>query len=295
MTASLGPPTYVGFARDELERLARAMEQEAWVRKLPPTNQHERLRAEAEGARFILWGSGKLSYQGPNARRLLKELVRGAGIAPEGGPTEAGSDEAGKGEWLGPLVVAAVAVRGPQRLALRLDGVRDSKELGGEARQVLAQRVKQDAAAHSVVSIHPKRFNELWAEMHARGETLNDLLWWAHRKALEPVLAVVGQDEEVRVVLDEFDRTRRAEHQFAPILPRHAVVEQRPRAEDALAVAAASILARAERDRWIAEAEQRLGVAVKELTPEAARDHPRAVEFAKVAYFERSRREGKGD
>jgi len=40
-----------------------------------------------------------------------------------------GSDEAGKGEWLGPLIVAAVALSRQQRSYLVTQGVMDSKEL----------------------------------------------------------------------------------------------------------------------------------------------------------------------
>lgn len=284
MSAARGPPTYVSLTKDEVQRLAAQLRAAGWVRQLPPTNPYELMRAEAEDALFILWGSGKLAYQGPKARVLLEEFARGAGIAPEAGPTEVGSDEAGKGEWLGPLVVAAVAVRAPAKLRLRLDGVRDSKELGGPARQMLAERVRQHASAANVVAVGPRRFNELWAEMHARGENLNDLLWWAHRTALQPVLEAVKGDAEVRVVLDEFDRTRRAASMFAQVLPPRAGVEQRPRAEDVLAVAAASVLARAERDVQVARLVEAHGLTT-DLTAEQARLHPRAADFAKVAYL----------
>jgi ribonuclease HIII len=275
---------YVGFQATEGERLAREMRAARWMREKPPTNPYELLRAEAEGAEFILWRSGKLAYRGPRARALLEEFARGAGVVPEGGPTEVGSDEAGKGEWLGPMVVAAVALRPDARLGLRLDGVRDSKELSGAVRQRLAERVRAQAAAHEVVSIGPKRFNELWAEMHARGETLNDLLWWAHRRAMEHVLAEVRGDPAVLVVLDEFDRTRHARRMFEGILPPGARVEQRPRAEDALAVAAASVLARAERDAQVGKLQAQHGLDPS-LTPEAARRDARAAEFAKLAWL----------
>jgi ribonuclease HIII len=283
--SALGQPTYVGLSPAEVERLARELQSTAWVRKLPAKNPYELLRGEADGAHFVLWRSGKMSYQGPKARELLEELVRSSGILPEQGPPEAGSDEAGKGEWLGPMVVAAVAIRGPQRLALRLDGVRDSKELSPEVRSLLAERIRAHCAAWNVVSIGPRRFNELWDEMHARGETLNDLLWWAHGKALEPVLPKVGGEQGLHVILDEFDRTRHASSQFRAILPQGAVAEQRPRAEDSIAVAAASVLARAERDRSVAELRARHGLP-DDLTPERARGHPLAREFAKVAYLQ---------
>jgi ribonuclease HIII len=275
----------VGFTADEAERLARELEGLAWVRKLPATNPYERLRAEAEGALFVVWRSGKLSYQGPQARAVLEEIAQQAGLRPSpDGPTEVGSDEAGKGEWLGPMVAAAVAVRPGQHFELRLDGVRDSKDLSGEARTLLVERIRAHAAAANVVVIGPKRFNELWDELHARGQNLNDLLWWAHRKALEPVLGAVAKDTAVRVVLDEFDRTRRAADQLRAALPAHAKVEQRPRGEEVLAVAAASVLARAERDRQVEQLRARFALPA-DLAPEQARAHPSAAEFAKLAWL----------
>lgn len=274
----------MGLRREEAERLAREMRTLAWIRPLAPANEHELLRAEADGALFILWKTGKMSYQGPRARAILEELAPAAGLTPGATHTEAGSDEAGKGEWLGPMVVAAVALRPSAQLALKLDGVRDSKEVSAEVRAKLAERIRAHATAQNVVAVGPKRFNELWDEMHARGETLNDLLWWAHRKALEPVLAKVSEDGKLKVVLDEFDRTRHASRQLAPILPRHAEVDQRPHAEDALAVAAASVLARVERDAQVARLREEFGLD-EALTPQAARSHPQAAAFAKVAYL----------
>ena len=42
-------------------------------------------------------------------------------------------DESGKGDWFGPLVVAAVYVEAGQVAALRKGGVRDSKLIEAEA------------------------------------------------------------------------------------------------------------------------------------------------------------------
>lgn len=290
MTPGLGPPRLLALRPEELERLAREIEGTGWVRVLSPTSEHERLRAEAEGARFVLWRSGKLSHQGPRARALLEELARAAGLGPaagQGQDTEVGSDEAGKGEWLGPMVVAAVALRARDAWILRLDGLQDSKELGAEQRARLEEPVRRRALASNVVVVGPKRFNELWDSMHARGQSLNDLLWWAHRKALEPVLAAVHGEPVVEVVLDEFDRTRRAEEEFRGLLPKQARVEQRPGAGERPGVAAASVLARTARDREVARLAEALGLDPKALTPEAAARHPRAAEFAKLAYLPR--------
>lgn len=61
----------------------------------------------------------------------------------------AGVDEAGRGPLAGPVVVAAV-ILDPAR---RINGLRDSKVLTAERREILAQRIRERAVAFSVVAI----------------------------------------------------------------------------------------------------------------------------------------------
>lgn len=146
-----------------------------------------------------------------------------------------GVDESGKGDYFGPLVVAACYV-GPEHLA-ELEGVRDSKKLTDPVAIRLATAIKR-TCPHSVISIGPEKYNELYANIR----NLNRLLAWGHARAIENVLEV--QPSEL-VISDQFaDPTYLRNKLF----DKGKTIELRSmvRAESDIAVAAASILARAE-------------------------------------------------
>lgn len=151
-------------------------------------------------------------------------------------PTElaAGLDEAGKGDYFGPLVVAAVSAPAEVLTAL---GVADSKTISDKRCLQLAAQVQAQAVVE-VVAIGPEKYNELYARM----KNLNKLLAWAHARALENLLA----RQLVNCVLaDQFADPRVLER---ALLERGAQVRliQAPRSEVHPEVAAASVVARAE-------------------------------------------------
>ena len=149
-----------------------------------------------------------------------------------------GSDESGKGDYFGPLVIAAVALTQENWRVLVELGVQDSKNLTDARATSIADQVR-DAFPNEVLTIMPPRYNELWAKFG----NLNRLLAWAHARAIENVIEKAPQ--ATAAVADQFGDES---------LIRNALFErgrevrlvQMPRAERDPAVAAASILARAE-------------------------------------------------
>ena len=91
---------------------------------------------------------------------------------------------------------------------------------------------------HSIIAIGPQRYNELYAKIH----NLNRLLAWGHAKALETLLDRVSCE---RAIADQFGDERLILNALQE-KGRTITLEQRHKAESDLAVAAASILARAE-------------------------------------------------
>lgn len=166
-----------------------------------------------------------------------------------------GVDESGKGDFFGPLVVAGVYVdRGIARKLLQA-GVQDSKRIGSDAKiRSLAEAIR--GAGHGlvdVVSIGPTRYNDLYRKF----SNLNSLLGWGHARVIENLLA--KKPECPRALSDQFaDKTV-----IQQSLMRHGrkiEVEQRPRAESDIAVAAASILAREAFIDWLDRESKRLGL-----------------------------------
>ncbi|MBI3811215.1 MAG: ribonuclease HIII [Nitrospirae bacterium] len=148
-----------------------------------------------------------------------------------------GLDESGKGDYFGPLVVAGVQADPEISAQLTAWGVKDSKRLSDKRILDLEPMIRQ-ACRHSIVAIGPERYNELYEKFR----NLNKLLAWAHARTLENLLS---EGECPRAIADQFGDERLIKNALME-KGRKIVLEQRPRAEEDPAVAAASILARAE-------------------------------------------------
>lgn len=162
----------------------------------------------------------------------------GSPLPVPGSTPRVGTDEAGKGDYLGPLVVAGVRVLGAEEdRRLRGLGVRDSKLLGMDQVRRLAAGIEAEIGHRDlrVVALPPREYE---ARREAAGGNVNRLL--AELNA--GIIRELEADVEVAVV-DAFGQ--KAEEYLRPRMPEGVRLEVRPRAEDDAAVAAASILARA--------------------------------------------------
>jgi len=266
-----------------LESIRRHLLSAPGVRELRPTNKYEAFRLSHAGGTIVAYISGKIVSNTPDATRLLQEAVRSTRTARPG--VVIGSDEAGKGEWLGPLVVAAVALESSQAIALQSLGVMDSKDVPLTRIPTLADQVVENSLGHEVVVIPPATFEQRLREFRQEGKNLNDLLAWAHSRAIGNLLRRISPESPIMVVVDEFARAKTQERLARLIDLSVITLVQRPHAEDEIAVAAASIIARHRREKWIDAAANRLGLALRSLTPDEAARHPLAQEFAKTSYL----------
>jgi ribonuclease HIII len=165
----------------------------------------------------------------------LTNLAEANLFPPE--PGRIGSDESGKGDFFGPLVVAAFFMPEGHEAVLRELGVKDSKRTSDARCREIAAILKK-GYVHSVVAVGPEKYNELYGKLR----NLNRLLAWAHARAIENVLERVPAG---KAVTDQFGDERFVRN---ALLKKGRTIElvQMPRAEEDQAVAAASILARAE-------------------------------------------------
>ena len=195
-------------------------------------------------------GKRKLCIQGSNAEDFvlyqLEPKVLGASLGyekilhPEDYTAHAGSDESGKGDYFGPLVVCCVYLTEEQGDHLRKMGIRDCKEMadkailtaGADARKYLGPN------GYALVRIGPAAYNRLYFKMR----NVNRMLAWAHGVAIEELLE--KQPGCNRVVVDQFAPTEMVIRRALKERGRKAKVEQRHKAESDIAVAAASVIAR---------------------------------------------------
>lgn len=150
--------------------------------------------------------------------------------------THIGTDESGKGDFFGPLVIASVMVDYNAAGIFMDAGIKDSKKVTDKKILTLEPLIKKHSV-YSVVTISNSRYNELYYKI----KNLNKLLAWGHARAIENVLEQqtceyalsdkFGDESLIKTALMEKGKSIR--------------LEQMVRAESDIAVAAASILARA--------------------------------------------------
>lgn len=148
-----------------------------------------------------------------------------------------GIDEAGKGDYFGPLVIAACFSNEKIEIEFGKIGLRESKNISDSRAFSLENSIKR-ISPFEIVVIGPEKYNEL----HKKMRNLNRLLAWGHSRSLENLLA---KTNPVEVIADQFGDKRLIENALMN-KGRSINLTQRHKAESVPAVAAASVLARAE-------------------------------------------------
>jgi ribonuclease HIII len=192
------------------------------------------------------WRTSQASVDGtraPSARAEGRPLLDGT--------PRLGIDEAGKGDYFGPLVVAGVRITHAEPASrLQEIGVRDSKEIRASGIRRISGRILDAVGRNNVhvISLPPQEYE---SRRDAAGN-VNKLLG-------ELDATVMGKlvDEVEVVVVDEFARSARS--YLVPFVPDGVRLEVRPQAEDDAAVAAASIVARARQLEEIEHLSERVG------------------------------------
>jgi len=147
-----------------------------------------------------------------------------------------GTDESGKGDFFGPLVIAGVLTDEKTAEYFRELGIKDSKRLADKKMLVLAKEIKK-TAPHSIVAISNPKYNELYANI----KNLNKLLAWGHARVIENIL---NSNTCEYALSDKFGDESLIKSALMKN-GRNIKLEQRCKAESDIAVAAASVLARA--------------------------------------------------
>jgi len=218
---------------------------------------YARFAAEKEKTNLVFYESGKLVVQGKGTQEfiefvlepeILKEARLGyeAVLNPELLFPRLGVDESGKGDFFGPLCIAGVYVNESVVNAWKDAGIRDSKNISSDQRiKELAELIRDTAGCVcAVVPIGNEAYNRLYVKMRS----VNTMLAWGHARVIENLM---GQKHRmnpppVRAISDQFASNKDVVAKALMTLGREIELVQKHRAEEDLAVAAASILARHE-------------------------------------------------
>jgi ribonuclease HIII len=166
-----------------------------------------------------------------------------------------GTDESGKGDYFGPLVVSAVFVDQNTSRKLESLGVKDSKLLSdGYIKQIEIDIKKVIDHNFNIVIINPEKYNVLYNSFH----NLNKILGWAHSKAIENLLIKKKCDN---IISDKFGDEKLIKNELSK-KNIELNLYQTPKAERYTGVAAASILARAKVIDWFDQQSKTLMIKI---------------------------------
>jgi ribonuclease HIII len=232
---------------------------------------YARFAGESEKLNVTFYESGKLVAQGKGTQDfiefvleplILKQAKFGyeTVLNPELLAPRIGVDESGKGDFFGPLCVAGVYLNEEVINAWKDVGIRDSKNIGSDKKIAdLAEIIRNTkGCVYSVVPIGNEAYNRLYAKMRS----VNTLLAWGHARVIENLLGLKHrmQPPPVRAISDQFASSKDVVSKAMMTLGRDIELVQKHRAEEDLAVAAASILARDEFVRRLHNLEKQFGV-----------------------------------
>ncbi len=218
---------------------------------------YARFAAEKEKTNIVFYQSGKLVIQGKGTQEFIEfvlepEILKEARFGyesvlnPELLLPRLGVDESGKGDFFGPLCIAGVYVNETMLKNWAEAGVRDSKAISSDKRIRELSEVIQETpgCVTSVVPIGNEAYNRLYSTMRS----VNAILAWGHARVIENLM---GQRHRMnplpaRAISDQFASSKSVVAKALMSLGREIELVQKHRAEEDLAVAAASILARHE-------------------------------------------------
>lgn len=234
----------------EAAALKNLLESRGWEFTTLP---YARYKAIGNQVNVVAYESGKLVVQGKGTEEFIlftlePEILRTFTYTgekenlsnPEELTMHGGIDESGKGDFFGPLVIAGVVVTPETAPKLRELGVCDSKKITSSEKIIkLANGIRQIAAgSFTTVTLLPETYNRLYSSIG----NLNRMLAWGHARVIENLLDL--QPACPRMLSDKFGNENLIRNALME-KGRRIKMEQMVRAESDVAVAAASILARA--------------------------------------------------
>lgn len=208
-------------------------------------------QAKGKNTSVTFYKSGKILAQGKGTESFIREYLNVQNqLSLNLGTTNLnktaketvlipriGTDESGKGDYFGPLVIASVYADEKNIPIFENLGIKDSKKMTDKEIEKAAISIKQNSV-FSVVVINPNKYNELYSKI----KNLNNLLAWGHARAIENILE--KQDCNY-AISDKFGNENLILNALMT-KGKNIKLDQRVRGEEDIVVAAASILARNE-------------------------------------------------
>ncbi|MFC3040063.1 ribonuclease HIII [Virgibacillus xinjiangensis] len=232
-----------------------------YIGSLQSTPQGAMFRAKTPHAVITAYKSGKVLYQGKSPETEMKKWDSRSTSKPVSSSKKnqtspsfyhppanlflshhIGTDEAGTGDYFGPITVAALYVEGHQIEELKQMGVRDSKDLSDPVIRRLSKKVVAMNLPYSLLVLHNPKYNRLQKKGWSQGKMKAML----HQHAINNLRKKIGEKPLNGILIDQFCEPT--------IYKKHIASEGEKLLKDtyfmtkaesySIAVAAASIIAR---------------------------------------------------
>lgn len=245
---------------------------------LTSTPQGAIFRAKTENATVTAYKSGKVLFQGsapegeaqkwagktdPAAKKQKPSKQGTTKFTPP--PTlfkrsHIGSDEAGTGDYFGPITVAGVFVEDHQIEELKSMGVTDSKNLSDSTIRKLAKEIVKRNIPYSLLVLHNEKYNKLQLQGWTQGKMKAVL----HQHVINKLLKKTGNKSMDGIIIDQFCEPA--------VYKKHISSEDLTLAENtyfmtkaesySIAVAAGSIIARTSFLNEMDKLSEQLGITI---------------------------------
>jgi len=237
---------------EQASALLAALQARNWK---PRTVPYARFAFESDKTNIVFYESGKLVVQGKGTAEfvefvlepeILKEVKLGYEtiLNPDLLLPRIGVDESGKGDFFGPLSIAGVYVNENVINAWKEIGIRDSKNISSDKKIAeLAEKIRTTpGCVTDCVVVGNEAYNRLYTKMRS----VNTLLAWGHARVIENLLGKRYQMKPppVKAISDQFAASKSVIEKALMAQGKELQLVQRHKAEEDIAVAAASILAR---------------------------------------------------
>lgn len=217
--------------------------------------QGMKARKKHQGTTISVYNSNKVMFQGKNAEQLAQSLLPNASVQPKKQTAKKskkpshpqfnqysciGSDEAGSGDYFGPLTVCAAYVSDKNAQVLKTLGVDDSKKLSDDKIVELAEQLVT-FIPHSLLVLDNPKYNE----RQAQGWSQVKMKAVLHNEAIKNVLSRIDSEELDYIVVDQFAQPGVYKRYALTDIPLPDKTHFETKGESkSIAIAAASIISR---------------------------------------------------
>ncbi|GBD62001.1 ribonuclease HIII [Tetragenococcus halophilus subsp. halophilus] len=163
--------------------------------------------AKKDGITITAYNSGKVMFQGDNEKQeallwesMPTESTKKTATLPAGFARKSimGSDEVGNGSYFGPLIVCAAYIDKSHLDALKKLGVKDSKMLDDKQILKLAPKLESSIPFQKLV-VTPKKYNQIQPQYNAVGMKVA-----LHNQCIHLLLEKISPQKPEAILIDQF-------------------------------------------------------------------------------------------